>query len=157
MIELCEAGYEDAAAMAELHRQCFAEVWTEAAFGQFFNSPGVFGLFASDKAKRVGFVLARTAADEAEILSLAVLKAARRRGIACLMLEAAALRAQRLGANALFLEVDTENNPAWVLYRRLGFREVGRRPGYYRSGTGEGITLRTELPLAVLGNAGEVD
>ena len=31
----------------------------------------------------------------------------------------------------MFLEVDENNSPAIRLYRRAGFREVGRRPNYY--------------------------
>ena len=73
------------------------------------------------------------AADEAEILSVAVARArARARACAprcsiciCAGLPGSALR-------AVFLEVDEDNAPARRLYARAGFREVGRRPGYYR-------------------------
>jgi ribosomal-protein-alanine N-acetyltransferase len=48
----------------------------------------------------------------------------------------------------VFLEVDEDNEPARRLYRRAGFREVGRRPGYYPQAGGNAATalvLRRDL------------
>ena len=42
----------------------------------------------------------------------------------------------RKRAERLFLEVDETNQPAIALYRRFGFREVGKRPRYYQSAEG---------------------
>ena len=53
-----------------------------------------------------------------------------------------------LGAGAVFLEVDEDNVPARKLYRRAGFREVGRRAGYYQDPTGRStaaLVLRRDL------------
>ena len=53
-----------------------------------------------------------------------------------------------LGANAVFLEVDEDNEPARRLYQRAGFREVGRRPGYYqqsRDHAATALVLRRDL------------
>ena len=78
-----------------------------------------------------GFVLARLAAGEAEIFTVAVARAHRRQGIGWRLMDAVLreLHAQR--AEALFLEVDEANLAALALYRRLGFHEVGKRPRYY--------------------------
>ena len=49
---------------------------------------------------------------------------------------------------AVFLEVDERNEPARRLYQRAGFREVGRRPGYYQQGREQPATalvLRRDL------------
>ena len=53
-----------------------------------------------------------------------------------------------LGVKAVFLEVDEDNEPARRLYNRAGFREVGRRPGYYQKNDGQKATalvLRRDL------------
>lgn len=126
--------------LAALHAAAFdAEPWDAAAFDSLLASPGVVALTASDPdgdgdgdlAHAVGFVLVRHAADEAEILTLAVVPPRRREGIAARLIEAAAITLAAQGAAALFLEVAEDNAPARALYRRAGFEEVGRRRGYY--------------------------
>jgi ribosomal-protein-alanine N-acetyltransferase len=51
-------------------------------------------------------------------------------------------------AEALFLEVDETNRPAIALYKRFGFRQVGRRPNYYSSADGSSagaLVMRRDL------------
>ena len=79
-----------------------------------------------------GFILSRLVAGEAEILSVAVAAARRGKGLARRLLDLHLRRLAGLGARTVFLEVDEGNEPARRLYRRAGFREVGRREGYYR-------------------------
>jgi ribosomal-protein-alanine N-acetyltransferase len=69
-------------------------------------------------------------AGEAEVLTLAVRPAQRRRGIARALVDAAALLASRT-ASAMFLEVADDNPAAVALYAQAGFAAVGRRAGYY--------------------------
>jgi ribosomal-protein-alanine N-acetyltransferase len=95
-----------------------------------------------------GFILSRLAGGEAEILSVAVASARRGRGLARALLNLHLRRLAGLGANAVFLEVDEDNDPARRLYRRAGFREVGRRAGYYQQGRDHAATalvLRRDL------------
>ena len=72
-------------------------------------------------------MLSRVAADEAEILTIAVEPAARASGLATALLSHHLSRLARAGAGGVFLEVDETNLPALALYRRFGFRQVGRR------------------------------
>ena len=128
---------DHAEALAELHREDFARPWSEDEFGALLAQDAVFG-FAAVEAGRgsappAGFVLARRAADEGEILTIAVARAHRRHGLGWKLMDATMRELYRQRAGALFLEVDETNVPALALYRRLGFREVGRRPAYYRA------------------------
>lgn len=157
MIRLRAAQASDCRALALLHESCFADCWPADAFRQLLALPGTFGLLAGEDGQAVGLIMARTAADEAEILSLCVSEAARRNGIATAMLVAAGIRAGEAGATRVFLEVDAANRAAYSLYHKMGFRQVGRRPAYYRQSSGEGLTLRAELASAALGNEQEVD
>ena len=84
------------------------------------------------KAAPVGFVLARLAAGEAEILTVAVARAHRRHGLGWRLMDAVLRQLHADRAEALFLEVDETNLPALHLYRRMGFLQVGKRANYYR-------------------------
>ncbi len=120
---------DTAARLAAVHASAFAAPWDAAAFAALLDQAGVFVLEDPD-----GFILLRVVADEAEILTLAVSPAARRRGLgARLVREGAAVAAAR-GAARLFLEVAGTNAAALALYTRAGFTEAGRRPRCRRIG-----------------------
>ena len=137
--------FEGAAAdLAVLHAGAFAKPWDESALKELLAGPGVFAFIAPS-----GFVLARAAANEAEILTLAVKPSARGRGLGRALMLAAATRAATLGAESLFLEVGADNPAALALYNGLGFARVGARKGYYESGSqGDALVLKAALPLA---------
>ncbi len=83
------------------------------------------GAFGKDRDLQ-GFMLSRLAADEAEVLTVAVAPRRRGRGIAGRLLQANIARLSRLGAKSLFLEVEAENQAGLALYRRFGIRHGGR-------------------------------
>lgn len=141
------AGPTHAQALAAIHAACFppAERWDAIALATLSAQPGAVALL--DPAG--GFVLLRVAADEAEILTLAVLPGLRRQGRGRALLRAAGARAAALGAGALFLEVAPGNAAARALYAAEGFRPVGRRRGYYPGG-GDAVVLRRALDEASL-------
>ena len=116
--------------IAGMHRISFAEPWDEAAMAGLLAMPGAFGLLAADEAP-LGFILCRTAADEAEVLTLMVLPPYRRSGLGGRLLEAACAQAASAGAARMFLEVAADNAAGLALYAARGFLPVGRRPRYY--------------------------
>jgi ribosomal-protein-alanine N-acetyltransferase len=124
--------------MAALHAACFDEAWDAAAMADVLEMPGVFATIATVTAPAakvdgpVGFILFRVAADESEILTIAVLPSWRDCGIATQLLENACALAADKGSSTMFLEVSEANGPAVALYRKCGFSNVGRRSGYYR-------------------------
>lgn len=79
-----------------------------------------------------GFIIGRSAADEFEILNLAVANSHRRRGIATRLLQDVCLRTRATGTRGIYLEVRASNAPAQALYSRVGFTPCGRRARYYR-------------------------
>ena len=94
-----------------------------------------------------GFILCRVAADEAEVLTLAVAPPVRRRGVAGALLDRGMAVALAAGARAVFLEVATDNPGAEALYRGRGFAEVGRRPAYFSRAGGAVAALIMRLDL----------
>jgi ribosomal-protein-alanine N-acetyltransferase len=143
------AGLAHAAALAELHAIAFppAERWSAATFAALLALPGVFGLVVADQ----GLLLARVAADEAEILTLGVSPLARRAGCGAALLRAAEAQACADGARRIFLEVSIGNRAAHALYMSAGYSEVGRRARYYADGSDALILARPLSPAAATG------
>ncbi|MGG5810841.1 GNAT family N-acetyltransferase [Falsiroseomonas sp. CW058] len=135
----------DAPALAALHALAFppAERWGAEAIGLMLGMPGAFGLHLPG----LGFVLARVAADEAEILTLAVAPSARRQGHGAALLAGAMAGAAARGAAAMFLEVSDRNTPARALYAAAGFATAGRRRRYYADGS-DALVLRRDFTIS---------
>jgi ribosomal-protein-alanine N-acetyltransferase len=113
-----------------------AAAWNRAAFEAMIGAAAAGLLWvarpeSSSEGSPVAFVCARIAADEAELLNLAVLPLYRRQGIATQLLHAVMTEAARIGARRIFLEVRSSNIAALDLYAKLGFSVSGRRRGYY--------------------------
>jgi ribosomal-protein-alanine N-acetyltransferase len=140
------------AALAAIHAEAFApgeragECWSAAAFAALLAQPGVFGFISVAGGEGDGgLILARVAADEAEILTLGVSPAARRQGIGRALLHAAMTEAHARGAGTLFLEVNAANDAARILYQRCGFADAGQRGNYYGPGQ-HALIMRRALP-----------
>jgi ribosomal-protein-alanine N-acetyltransferase len=130
--------------MASIHAAAFLpdEAWGTAIFAGHLSLPGTFG-FVHEAG---GVVLARATSDEADILTIAVVPEARRRGAARALLRAAIEAAGARGAMTLFLEVSAANEVARALYDSEGFAQVGKRRGYYEDGT-DALVLAKKLKL----------
>jgi ribosomal-protein-alanine N-acetyltransferase len=145
---LSEASLRDAAGIAALHGVSFRRGWSDGEIERLLIERNTVCHRATVGRALCGFILSRIAAGEAEILSVAVVSERRGRGLARALLNLHLRRLAGLGASAVFLEVDEDNEPARRLYRRAGFREVGRRPGYYQKDSGAPATalvLRRDL------------
>ena len=119
--------------LAAIHATGFERGWDISEFERLLADRSVVGQ-ASRAGRRptpTGFVLSRLAADEAEILTVAVHPRWRGAGHATLLLRTHLARLAARGVATLHLEVAEDNAAAVRLYRNLGFEEVGRRRGYY--------------------------
>lgn len=128
-------------ALAALHARCFDRPppWSAGAFADMLSLPGSFLILRPS-----GFLVGRTAAGEAELLTLAVTPEARRQGLGRALCSAFATAAGGRGASAAFLEVAAGNAAARALYAGCGWAEAGRRPGYYGPGQ-DALILRLDL------------
>ena len=145
---LSPASERDAATIARLHGASFRRGWSEDEVERLIGDRNVITDRATVGATLCGFIMSRLAADEAEILSVAVTRAQRGRGLARRLLDLHLRRLAGLGCRAVFLEVDEHNTPALRLYERAGFREVARRANYYPGAAGKAaaaLVLRRDL------------
>ncbi len=138
-----------AADIARLHARLFQDAWNAAAVSGLMARNGAISLIATDpvEAATHGFVIAQIAADEAEILSLAVAPEVQHRGIGGRMLTALFTSATAVGVTSILLEVAEDNAAAHALYQRYGFAVVGRRRGYYWRAGGRIDALLLRLAL----------
>ena len=136
-------GAPDLDVASALHRAAFTPLgeraWTRQELAELCASPGVSGVLLLSDGKEIGVALCRVAADEAELLTIAVDAGHRRRGAGRALLQAVIDRARDARASALFLEVGADNPAACSLYEQKDFRVVGRRAGYYQRGTAPNV------------------
>jgi len=125
----------DLEAVLEIESASFSRPWTRSHFldeiASRFGHPTLAQLPDGTVA---GYLCLKQVLDEAEILDVAVRQSLRGRGIGRLLVEDALAAARERGAIVVSLEVRVGNHDAVALYRRLGFRETGRRKGYYDNG-----------------------
>jgi len=141
-----EAAPSDLPALTELERAAFPEPWSRAGLAAFVGRPGALVLVgeaprranadrpAEGAAPPVAYGVWTIAADEAELLRLAVVPARRRQGLARALLAAAAGRLAAADCTTCFLEVRADNRSAIALYEGAGFHRIGRRRAYYGDG-----------------------
>src|SRR6478752_4666182 len=115
---LSAATARDAASLAALHAASFSRGWSETEFEQLLTDRSVVADRAVSGHRNIGFIVSRRAADEAEILSVAVVRAWQGRGLARRMLDLHLRRLAGFGMRAVFLEVDEDNQSARRLYAR---------------------------------------
>ncbi|MBS7544445.1 ribosomal protein S18-alanine N-acetyltransferase [Ancylobacter oerskovii] len=144
------ASAADAEALAGLHAASFRIGWEAAEFERLIADRLSRALVATDGpgGRVTGFILTHGVAPEMEILSIAVARTHRGGGIGRALVEKAMARLAAEGIAALFLEVEDGNAAAQRLYEHAGFREIGRRPGYYRDAAGRpvaAIAMRRDL------------
>jgi len=134
---------------ARLHAASFAHPWSAAEFETLLSARSAIGDGALARGGRLlGFALSRHAAGEAEVLSIAVAKPERGKGVGRALMNRHLARLAAAGVASVFLEVAPGNAAAIALYEHLGFQSVGERKNYYRRPGGTNtaaLTLRCEL------------
>jgi ribosomal-protein-alanine N-acetyltransferase len=142
-------GLEACFTLADLHDRAFDRPWSAEEFETLLKGPGAFAVLgeAGEPAESKGFILCRSIAGEAEILTIAVDPVARRRGWGAALVEIATGIASETRAEAMFLEVAADNLAAIALYQSTGFAKVGVRKGYYPhpDGAKDALVMRRVL------------
>jgi ribosomal-protein-alanine N-acetyltransferase len=142
------ASLRDAPKLAQLHGASFHRGWGEAEFEQMLAEHNTLVHRLRQGRKTIGFAVSRMAADEAEILSIAVDARHRGRGLSRNLLLTHLGHLAGCGVRTVFLEVEENNRPARRLYDRAGFSVAGRRERYYKQPGGEqlnAILMRRDL------------
>jgi ribosomal-protein-alanine N-acetyltransferase len=142
------ATLRDAPRLAQLHGASFHRGWGEGEFEQMLSERNTLVHRLRQGRTTIGFAVSRTAADEAELLSIAVDAKHRGRGLSRNLLLTHLGHLAGRGIRTVFLEVEENNQPARRLYARAGFGVAGRRERYYKEASGEqlnAVLMRRDL------------
>lgn len=143
------------AVMKEAFDPAFGEAWNERQITDALSMPSTRALVVdptgepipdespdTDSHSSAGFVLTRKAADEEELLLIAVAPKFRREGIGERLIHKLFERSRTAGVTRIFLEM-RRGNPAIHLYEKVGFKPIGTRPNYYRLADGSRVDAIT--------------
>lgn len=146
MIQIRRAEKEDVAFIAALEKATFSLPESESAFSDMLAKADHILLVATEGDQQLGYIGAYTVCRESDILTIAVLPAARGRGIGSALLSALMQMLKDSGeSDAIFLEVRQSNTPARALYTSLDFTEIGVRRGYYQNPKEDAILYKRIL------------
>jgi ribosomal-protein-alanine acetyltransferase len=125
---------EDAAAASALLRESKdAAPWPVSVLQpSVFDPSTTFAYFSEIAGTPTGFIIGRYAADDGEILNLAISIRSRRQGQGQALVNQLFQGFRQHSIKRVFLEVRESNTAAIAFYEKLGFRHSGRRPSYYR-------------------------
>lgn len=121
----------DASFIAEIEKECFSDAWSENAVKMQIERSQIE--VYKENGKLSGYSIFMTAADEGEILRIAVTHDARKKGIGRKLLDDAVKIMVSRGANEIFLEVRASNTDAISLYEKYGLQKTGIRKNYYEN------------------------
>ena len=138
---------EDGAAVAEMEHQLFPDAWSEKSILETLEQTNTICLIAEKAGRTAGYLLAYTAADEAEIARIAVVKELQRQGAARALLAELESVCGSEGVKKILLDVRSGNGAARALYSSTGFKEDGIRQRFYENPVEDAILMSRELEI----------
>ncbi len=121
--------------LADLESLAFSTPWSYDALAEELQNPLAVFYVAEDvdAESAVGYVGMHHILDEGYITNVAVHPAYRRRGVATALLEQLEKYAESHDMSRITLEVRASNDKAIALYKKMGYKKEGVRPGFYDS------------------------
>lgn len=145
-IKIRQAKLYDVPAMARIERDSFGAPWSAEEITKDVTAGGnVYVAVAETGGEKAGYGEIRIVADEAQIYNIAIAPEYRKQGIGEALLMHLIEAGRERGCALVTLEVRAGNEAAMALYKKLGFREVGRRKGYYAKGGEDAVLMDLEL------------
>lgn len=131
VMELRKMTMEDAAITAEMEHQLFEDAWSEKSVIETWQQPATVCLIAEKAGRTAGYLLAYTAAGEAEIARIGVIKEMQRQGAGRALIAELKKLCREENITKILLDVRESNKAARALYESAGFREDGVRQNFY--------------------------
>lgn len=145
-VNIRQAKIYDVPAISRIETDSFDDPWSaESITKDVTAGEGVYVAVAESEGEKAGFAEMRIIAGEAQVFSIAVDSKFRGRGIGEALLKHLIEKSRESSCTKLTLEVRAGNEAAASLYEKLGFREVGKRKGYYSNGSEDAVLMDLDL------------
>jgi ribosomal protein S18 acetylase RimI-like enzyme len=120
----------------EIDQLCYEPeiAYSRRELRNYMRFPGSTSAVAEVDGQIAGFCLAAHEQGAAYIITMDVLQAYRRHGIAAALLDDIERQLKESKARAIWLETATENEPAIAFWQKHGFLKTRVRKGYYPNG-----------------------
>jgi [ribosomal protein S18]-alanine N-acetyltransferase len=118
---------------------------TKDSYERLPDWAGLLALVSERAGEVTGFLIGREAANEAEVLNLAVMPKYRRQGDGGALVSTALEEMRSRGVHSVFLEVRESDLGAIAFYESFGFSKIGRRKIYYRDPEEAAITMEKKI------------
>nr|MBN2277547.1 ribosomal protein S18-alanine N-acetyltransferase [candidate division Zixibacteria bacterium] len=127
----------------------FTDAWPRSAFLDYLDDDPDMGLLVAESGNAIiGYACYIISYGEAQLSNVAVAPEYRGKSVAKLLINRILNMAKNANCEYIYLDVRQSNLSAIDLYRKLGFRELYLRPGYYQTPVEDAIvmvkTLREE-------------
>ena len=129
-----------------IEQEVQAHPWTRGNFSDALASGHVCKVYENGE-DMLGYAVLMRVVDEVELLTIAIAATHQRKGLGRRLLDAVKDIARGMDMRRMLLEVRPSNAAALRLYGSAGFRESGRRRGYYQSGNGREDAILMECDL----------
>ena len=140
-LSIREVSEDDIPAILEIERETIFPPWTHGALlSEIYNQDSYF-IKAEKNGAVLGFAILRRAADEAELLQIAVSRNVQRMGAAGALMLKALEWAASAGVISIYLEVRKSNEAAAGLYKKHGFVSVRIRKNYYEDPVEDAVVM----------------
>ena len=143
--QLVHLGPEHLSRLMEIERRSFASPWREGDFLYWFGFTEALRLGWVEADGLIAYALGFPGDQRFHLPTLAVDPERRRQGVAWTLLHRVLRRVADQGATRCTLEVRAANGDALRLYAKAGFRQTGRRAGYYEDPPDDGVTMEIEI------------
>ena len=138
----------DCEALARIAEVSLHEPWRKEDLEKAVEDPNAFVAALQRDETPIGFLVTYFAGGEGELLNIAVLPEARKKGYGDALLSALFEEAKSRGTECIFLEVRQSNAAALHLYEKHGFARAGVRKGFYDEPREDAVVMRKDFVYA---------
>ncbi len=124
-----------------IEKRSFSLPFTREMFESLLGQEPFDGFVSENNGKIEGYLIYSLVVDEMQLLTIAVDKPFRNRGVGEMLMKEMIRVADEHEVKVIFLEVRLSNAAARALYDKFGFKEAGIRKKYYRDNNEDAILM----------------